>query len=60
MAVTKISKGQKVCKVLSNFDDVLIVVSGNQGAVMAEWVPSGQAVNHHYRIEFVTKLHEQV
>jgi histone-lysine N-methyltransferase SETMAR len=39
---------------------VLIVVFDIQSAVMAEWVPSGQTVNQHYRIEFVTKLCEQV
>jgi hypothetical protein len=39
---------------------MLIVFFYIQGVVMAEWNPPGQIVNHYYRTEIVTKLHEEV
>jgi len=43
-----------------NFKAMLIVLFDIQYIVMAEWVPSGQTVNHQYCIEVSTKLRERV
>ena len=39
---------------------MLIVLFDIQANVMAQWVPSGQMVNHQYYIEVLTKLRERV
>ena len=44
----------QVC--LSKFKAMLIVFFDIQDVVVAEWVPSGQTINHHYCIEILTKF----
>jgi len=44
----------------SKFKAMSIVFFDIQGIVMAEWVPSGQAVNQKYYIEVLTKSDECV
>lgn len=41
---------------LSKFKAMLIVFFDIQDVVVAEWVPSGQTINHHYCIEILTKF----
>jgi hypothetical protein len=51
---------KKTRKIYSKFKAMLIVFFDIQGAVMAEWVISGQTVNQQCHLEVLTKLHKRV
>ena len=57
---TSSPRPQKACMSRLKFKAMLIVFFDIQAIVMAEWVPSGQTVNHQYYIEVLTKLRVRV